>query len=43
MLAPLAAKESRQAELDAAVPDLTARTFERAKVASDFLASRYPQ
>jgi hypothetical protein len=28
--------------LDAAVQNLTARMFERAKVASDFLASQYP-
>jgi hypothetical protein len=40
LLAPYAAKEGKQAELEAAVQDLTTRTYERAQVAGDFLAGQ---
>jgi spore coat protein H len=40
VLMPYAAKEGKQAELEAAVHDLIAKTAERSKVASDFLSTQ---
>jgi hypothetical protein len=43
ILAPYAAQEGKQAEFEAAVQALNAKTTERSQVAADFLASQETQ